>query len=50
MVLVNIGVLQTIESGSSKRECIKLQYAEGDFLFVSVDRLNSVQKYASEEE
>jgi transcription-repair coupling factor (superfamily II helicase) len=42
--------LETIESSGSKRECIKLQYAEGDLLFVSVDRLNSVQKYASEEE
>jgi transcription-repair coupling factor (superfamily II helicase) len=42
--------LQTIESGGSKRECIKLAYAEDDVLFVSVDRLNNVQKYASEEE
>jgi transcription-repair coupling factor (superfamily II helicase) len=42
--------LQTIESGGSKRECIKLAYAEDDVLFVSVDRLNTVQKYASEEE
>jgi transcription-repair coupling factor (superfamily II helicase) len=42
--------LQTIESGGIKRECIKLAYAEDDVLFVSVDRLNNVQKYASEEE
>jgi len=42
--------LQTIEGGGSRRECIKLQYADGDVLFVSVDRLNNVQKYASEEE
>jgi transcription-repair coupling factor (superfamily II helicase) len=42
--------LQTIESGDNKRECIKLAYAEDDVLFVSVDRLNNVQKYASEEE
>ena len=42
--------LQTIESGGNKRECIKLAYAEDDVLFVSVDRLNNVQKYASEEE
>jgi transcription-repair coupling factor (superfamily II helicase) len=42
--------LQTIESGDNRRECIKLAYAEDDVLFVSVDRLNNVQKYASEEE
>ncbi len=42
--------LQTIESGGSKRECIKLKYADDDMLFVSVDRLNSVQKYMTEEE
>ncbi len=42
--------LQTIESGGNKRECIKLLFAEEDVLFVSVDRLNNVQKYASEEE
>jgi transcription-repair coupling factor (superfamily II helicase) len=42
--------LQTIESAGSKRECIKLVYSEDDTLFVSVDRLNNVQKYASEEE
>jgi transcription-repair coupling factor (superfamily II helicase) len=42
--------LETIDSGGNKRECIKLQYADGDILFVSVDRLNNVQKYASEEE
>jgi transcription-repair coupling factor (superfamily II helicase) len=42
--------LETIESGGLKRECIKLAYAEDDVLFVSVDRLNNVQKYASEEE
>ncbi len=42
--------LQTIEIANTKRECIKLQYADGDTLFVSVDRLNNVQKYASEEE
>ncbi|TFG98914.1 MAG: transcription-repair coupling factor, partial [Calditrichales bacterium] len=42
--------LQLIESGGTKKECIKLEYAEGDALFVSVDRLNSVQKYATEEE
>jgi len=42
--------LETIEASNIKKECIKLQYADGDILFVSVDRLNNVQKYASEEE
>jgi len=42
--------LQTIESAGNRRECIKVAYAEDDVLFVSVDRLNNVQKYASEEE
>lgn len=42
--------LHIVESGGGKRECIKIAYAEGDVLFVSVDRLNHVQKYASEEE
>ena len=40
--------LETIKSGKTKRECIKLIYADGDTLFVSVDRLNRVQKYSSE--
>ncbi len=42
--------LQIIESGGHKRECIKIQYADGDFLFISVDRLNNVQKFTSEDE
>ncbi len=42
--------LETLEVSNIKKECIKLQYADGDVLFVSVDRLNNVQKYASEDE
>jgi transcription-repair coupling factor (superfamily II helicase) len=38
-----------IESGTVKRECIQLRYAEDDYLYVSVDRLNRVQKYSGEE-
>ena len=42
--------LETISSGPVKRECIKLIYQDGDALFVSVDRLNRVQKYATDDE
>jgi len=42
--------LETITSGKYKRECIKVVYQDNDTLFVSVDRLNRVQKYASEEQ
>jgi transcription-repair coupling factor (superfamily II helicase) len=41
--------LHMLEYGNSKRECIKLEYADGDTLFVSVDRLNRVQKFSSDE-
>lgn len=41
--------LSLLESNGTRREVIKLEYAEGDVLFVSVDRLNRVQKYASDE-
>jgi transcription-repair coupling factor (superfamily II helicase) len=41
--------LTTIESNNTKRECIKLEYADGDFLFISIDRLNRVQKFSGEE-
>jgi transcription-repair coupling factor (superfamily II helicase) len=42
--------LETLTSGDKRRECIKLHYAEGDTLFISVDRLNRVQKYSSEQD
>jgi transcription-repair coupling factor (superfamily II helicase) len=40
--------LETIAIGKNQRECIKLVYADDDTLFVSIDRLNRVQKYSSE--
>jgi transcription-repair coupling factor (superfamily II helicase) len=42
--------LETLDSGASKKECIKLIYADNDTLYVTIDRLNRVQKYASEDE
>ncbi len=38
-----------LETGQTKRECLRIQYADEDFLYVSVDRLNRVQKYSGEE-
>jgi transcription-repair coupling factor (superfamily II helicase) len=40
--------LSVIESNNQKKECIKIEFAEGDYLFVSVDRLNRVQKYKTD--
>jgi transcription-repair coupling factor (superfamily II helicase) len=42
--------LEAIKSGGITKECIKLVYADDDTLFVTIDRLNRVQKYASENE
>lgn len=41
--------METIEFGSVKKECLKIGYQDDDFLFVTVDRLNRVQKFSSEE-
>ena len=41
--------MQTLEFGDVKKECLKIAYADGDHLFVTVDRLNRVQKYSTEE-
>lgn len=41
--------METITYGEVKKECIKIAYQDGDHLFVTVDRLNRVQKYSSEE-
>jgi transcription-repair coupling factor (superfamily II helicase) len=38
-----------LETGKTKRECLRIRYADEDFLYVSVDRLNRVQKYSGEE-
>jgi len=40
--------LSIIESNDIKKECIKVEFAEGDNLFVSVDRLNRVQKFKTD--
>jgi len=41
--------MTTLEYGQVKKECIKIGYREGDHLFVTVDRLNRVQKFGSEQ-
>ena len=41
--------METLEFGDVKKECLKIAYADGDHLFVTVDRLNRVQKYSTEE-
>ena len=43
--------IKTISSdyGSVKKECLKITYRDGDNLFVTVDRLNRVQKFSSED-
>ncbi|HID39639.1 MAG TPA: transcription-repair coupling factor, partial [Calditrichaeota bacterium] len=41
--------METMEFGDVKKECLKIAYADGDYLFVTVDRLNRVQKYSTEE-
>jgi transcription-repair coupling factor (superfamily II helicase) len=38
-----------LETGQTRRECLRIRYADDDFLYVSVDRLNRVQKYSAEE-
>lgn len=41
--------METLDYGGVKKECIKVAYRDGDSLFVTVDRLNRVQKFSSEE-
>ncbi len=40
--------METLNYGNVKKECIKIGYRDGDYLYVTVDRLNRVQKYSSE--
>ncbi len=40
--------METLNYGATKKECIKIGYRNGDHLYVTVDRLNRVQKYSSE--
>ena len=41
--------LDVVNYGAVNKECLKIAYSEGDMLYVSVDRLNRVQKYSSED-
>jgi len=41
--------LEVVNYGNVDKECLKIAYADGDSLFVTVDRLNRVQKYSSED-
>lgn len=41
--------LDVVNYGSVKKECLKITYRDGDNLFVTVDRLNRVQKFSSED-
>ncbi|MCB0282242.1 MAG: transcription-repair coupling factor [Calditrichae bacterium] len=41
--------LDIVNYGSVKKECLKITYRDGDNLFVTVDRLNRVQKFSSED-
>lgn len=40
---------QRIKVAGVEKDCVKLRYEEGDILYVSLDKLNYVQKYVSEE-
>lgn len=41
--------LDVINYGTIKKECLKIVYRDGDNLYVTVDRLNRVQKFSTEE-
>jgi transcription-repair coupling factor (superfamily II helicase) len=41
--------MDTLSYGNVKKECIKIGYQDNDYLFVTVDRLNRVQKYSTED-
>lgn len=41
--------LDVVNYGNIKKECLKITYQDGDNLFVTVDRLNRVQKFSTEE-
>ena len=40
--------METLQYGDIKKECIKIIYQDNDILYVTVDRLNRVQKYSTE--
>lgn len=41
--------METVNYRNVKKECIKIAYQDNDFLYVTVDRLNRIQKYSTEE-
>ncbi len=41
--------MEMLDLGQVKKECIKVAYRDGDNLFVTVDRLNRIQKFSSED-
>ncbi len=41
--------MEMLEFGGLKKECLKIAYRDNDILYVTVDNLNRVQKYSSEE-
>ncbi len=41
--------LETIELGSSKQDCMKIVFAEGDKLYVHMNYIHKVQKYSARE-
>ncbi len=41
--------MEAVNYGNAKKECIKIAYQDNDFLYVTVDRLNRIQKYSTEE-
>ncbi len=41
--------MERVDFGGNTKECIKIGYENNDYLYVTVDRLNRVQKFSSEE-
>ncbi|MEJ2544621.1 MAG: transcription-repair coupling factor, partial [Calditrichaceae bacterium] len=41
--------MERVNYGNVTKECVKIAYQDNDFLFVTVDRLNRVQKYSTED-
>ena len=40
---------ERISVANTQKDCVKLEYADNDILYVNLDKLNHVQKYVSEE-
>lgn len=41
--------LEHLEAGGRKRDCLKLEYRGGDFLYVPVEQINMLSRYGGEE-